>query len=83
MYFIIFDLKAKKQLEKLQELEQRRIISTLERIKIRPHHFVKRIQNTKYFRLRVGDYRVILDIQNNELVICVIELGHRKNIYKS
>jgi len=39
--------------------------------------------NIKYqYRLRVGDYRVIMDIFDNKLKIHVIELGHRKNIYK-
>jgi mRNA interferase RelE/StbE len=35
-----------------------------------------------YFRLRVGDYRVIFDIQNDMLRILVLKVGHRKNVYK-
>ncbi len=34
------------------------------------------------WRYRVGDYRLIAQIQDNELIILVIEIGHRKNIYK-
>lgn len=82
MYEIIFDKIAKKQFSKLDIQLQTRIIKTLERIRIRPHHFVKSLSGSPYFRLRVGDYRVILDIQNNKLIIIVLELGHRKNIYK-
>lgn len=82
MYEIIFHKNSQKQIEKLPREIQIRILSALERIKISPHSHVKRLVNTPYFRLRVGDYRIILDIQNKKLVIFVIELGHRKNIYQ-
>ncbi len=81
MYSIIFNPFAEKQLKKLDNDLQKRILDVLERIRIRPHHFVKRLVGSPYFRLRVGDYRIILDIQNNKLVIVVVELGHRKKIY--
>ena len=81
MYSILFNPLAEKQLKKLDNNLQRRILDVLNRIRIRPHHFVKRLVGSTYFRLRVGDYRIILDIQNDKLVIVVIELGHRKNIY--
>lgn len=81
MYEIEFSKTAEKQLYKLDKETQSRIISALERIRIRPHSFVKRLVGSPYFRLRVGDYRVILDIQNDKLIIFVIEVGHRKNVY--
>jgi len=34
------------------------------------------------WRYRVGDYRIIVDIKDNELIILVIAIGHRKEIYK-
>jgi mRNA interferase RelE/StbE len=34
------------------------------------------------FRLRVGDYRVLMDIDQGRLMILVIKVGHRKDIYK-
>jgi mRNA interferase RelE/StbE len=82
MYEIEFSLTAEKQLLKLDSKIQERIIFSLERIRIRPFSFVKKLTGSKYFRLRVGDYRVILDIHENRLIIFVIELGHRREIYK-
>jgi mRNA interferase RelE/StbE len=61
---------------------QKRIISTLERIRIRPYPYVKKLVGNPYFRLRSGDYRIILDIKENKLIIYVLEVGHRRNIYK-
>ena len=81
-YKLTFSDFADKQLNKLPIDVQTRIISTLKRCQIRPYNHIKKIVGSKYIRLRVGDYRVILDIINNELIIHVIEVGHRKNIYK-
>jgi len=81
MYEILFYKNAQKQLEKLPKDVRVRVFSVLDRIKISPHSFVKRLVNTPYFRLRVGDYRLILDIQAEKLIIFVVELGHRKSIY--
>ena len=81
MYEILFHKNAQKQIEKLPKDMQIRVFSVLDRIKISPHSHVKKLVNTPYFRLRVGDYRVILDIQADKLIIFVVELGHRKNIY--
>ena len=82
MYEIGFSVTAEKQLYKLEKEAQIRIISTLERIRVRPYSYVKRLAGSPYFRLRAGDYRVILDIKENTLMIFVIEVGHRKDIYK-
>ena len=82
MYSVEFSHTAEKQLYKLEKNIQQRIISVLERITIRPFHFIKRKQGTPYFILRVGEYRVILDIRREKESIFVIELGHRKNIYE-
>jgi len=83
MYEIIFYDKAKNQLKKLPYLIQDRILQSIERIKIRPYHFIKRKEGTPYFIFRVGNYRLILDVKNNKLIIFVVELGLRKNIYKN
>jgi len=81
-YDITFSDFADKQLSKLPLNTQNRIVTTIKRCRIRPYSHVKKLVGSKYFRLRVGDYRVIIDIIDNKLIIHVIEVGHRKNIYK-
>ena len=82
-YDIIFSDKALKQLEKLDRSSQKRIIATLERIRIRPETYVTKLVGDSGYRLRIGDYRVLMDIDNKELHILVLKVGHRKKIYKS
>ncbi len=82
MYDIIFSEQALKQLEKLEKTLQERIIKVLERIRIRPEHFVTKLVGDYGYKLRIGDYRVILDLDRDKLLILVIKVGHRKNIYK-
>jgi len=81
-YEIVFTDTSKKHFKKLDRDIQERIIKALERIRIRPEAHVKKLVGDPGYRLRVGDYRVILDIYNDELIILVIKIGHRKNIYK-
>ena len=82
MYEIEFSLIAQKQLYKLEKDIQERIISALERIRIRPYTHIKKLVGIPYFRLKVGKYRVILDIKEKKLLIFIIEIGHRKKIYR-
>ncbi|MFT7615914.1 MAG: mRNA interferase RelE/StbE [Candidatus Woesearchaeota archaeon] len=82
MFDLFFTNESNKFLKKLNPQDSTRVISTLERCRIRPHAHVKKLASSPYFRLRVGDYRVILDIKAGNLLIIVVEIGNRKNIYK-
>ena len=81
MYEIIFSEKAEKQLKKLEKDVQGRIISVLERIRIRPESYIERLVGEQVYKLRVGDYRVIMDIDKNRLIVLILKVGHRKNLY--
>ena len=81
MYSILFSDLALKQLHKLPKEVQQRIVFTLERVRIRPEAYVTRLVGQEGFKLRVGNYRVLMDIQHDKLLILVIKVGHRKNIY--
>ena len=81
-YRIIFTTHAKKSIQKLPEKVKSRIEAALLRIQTRPFDFVEKMINHPFFKLRVGEYRIILDIRDNELIILVVEAGHRRNIYK-
>jgi len=81
-YEIIFTDTSRKQFKKLEKDIQERIIKALERIRIRPEAHIKKLVDDPGYRLRVGEYRIILDIEKEKLIILVVKIGHRKNIYK-
>jgi len=60
----------------------KRIIQKIESTRSDPHRFFVRLVGRTEYKLRVGDYRVIADIEENRRVIVVRSLGHRRNIYK-
>ena len=81
MYELVYSDLSLKQLKKLDKEIQKRIISTIERCRIRPQHHLQRLVDMPYYKLRVGDYRIIIDLKEDKLMIFVVEMGHRKNIY--
>ncbi|EQD47807.1 addiction module antitoxin [mine drainage metagenome] len=82
-YQVIFSDLALKQLRKLDEEIRQRMISTLERIRIRPDAHIKKLVGDEGYRLRMGNYRVILDLDKEKLIILVLRIGHRRNVYDS
>lgn len=70
------------QLRGLDISLSKRIIQRIESTRSDPHRFFVRLVRRTEYKLRVGDYRVIADIEENRRVIVVRSLGHRRNIYK-
>ena len=82
MYQINLDKKAKNFLKKLQKNESNKITQKLEELKQNPFLGKPLTANLSgHFRLRIGKYRAIYRIFQNKLIILVLNIGHRKNIY--
>jgi mRNA interferase RelE/StbE len=88
VWTIEFGRNADKQLARLAKRDAARIISFLEERLVgheNPRELGAALQGDKlrqYWRYRVGDFRIVCDIQDNRLVILVIEVGHRREIYR-
>ncbi len=80
-YEVIWSEKAKKNLKALGGDISNRIISKVESIKDNPFLFVKHLQGVALYSLRIGDYRIIMDIENQKMVIFVVKIGHRGKVY--
>ena len=72
-----------KQLEKLDKALAKRIIDKVESVVEDPFSFVKKLKGLDLYRLRVGNYRVIVSIESSKLIIFVLEVGHRSSIYRN
>ena len=82
MYKVKFDDEPINFLNKLSQDLKERIFNKILSTKQNPFHFFDKLEDRKDFKLRVGDYRIIADINQNSKIIEITRIGHRKNIYK-
>lgn len=81
-YRIVFTKHAASEVRKLPQEIRERIEVALVRIRTRPFDFIDKLVGYPYYKLRIGGYRIIMDVFGTDLVILVVEVGHRKKIYK-
>ena len=83
MFEIQFSKKALKDLQNLPRPISKRIVEKIALLKDSPFQQpIKKLSGQPYFRLRVGDYRVLFALSKKELRISVVKIAHRKKIYK-
>ncbi|OFW80858.1 MAG: addiction module toxin RelE [Alphaproteobacteria bacterium RIFCSPLOWO2_01_FULL_40_26] len=86
MWKVVFEEKALKLLSKLDKTVQKQILKYLNRDSFlkNPKSFGKALLYEKRgnWRFRVGDYRVICRLEERQLIVLVLDLGHRREIYK-
>ena len=82
-YTAILSKKAQKQLDKFSDKVAEPIIEAITALEENPRpQGYKKLKGRNGYRIRTGDYRIIYDIFEDILVIDVINLGHRKDIYE-
>lgn len=79
-YSVLLDPRAARPLKKLQRSIGGRIRTALEELGENPEAG-EQLKSSQYWRLRVGDYRVIYEIDEASRRIIVLYVGHRKNVY--
>lgn len=83
IYAIEFVHSAEKEISKLPSHIRLRILKAISSLSLDPRKGnVRPMVGTRSWRLRVGDYRVIYDISEAKVVIVIIRIGHRKQIYR-
>ena len=83
-YTVQLTKKAQKQLDKISGSIAQPILAAIGNLADNPRpDGYKKLKGRKGYRIRVGDYRIIYEIFDYELIIDIIALGHRKDIYKS
>lgn len=83
-YKIEYNIKVLDQLEGFSHEIKKLILKSIEKkLTSNPYEFGKPLQYSlkTYYRLRVGDYRVIYKIFEKEVIVLIIEIGHRREIY--
>ncbi len=82
MYKVIFKNSAQKLFRKLDKFDQQRIVKKLKLLEQNPFLGKPLIgELVGAWTLRIGKYRVIYQIRHEKLIIFVLDVGHRKNVY--
>lgn len=82
MFSIDITQEAEKDLEELDNKTAQIVIKKLWAIKQTPLHYLERLQGMTLWKLRIGDYRAIIQINTQEQKLIIIKVGHRRKIYK-
>lgn len=82
-YAVSYSKKAEKDLKKIDQAQAKKIKDQFkELVKGNQNFDIKKLQgNEDLYRLRVGDYRAIFEVHEHIIVIYVVQIGHRKDIY--
>lgn len=81
-YDITWDTKAQDFLRKIHKPDAKRIIKKVNSITDDPRHYLEMLVDIMCYKLRVGDYRVLIDLDENKKLISVVLIGYRKDIYQ-
>jgi mRNA interferase RelE/StbE len=75
--------RAQKQLAKIDRQDQSRIISAIRDLSNNPRPSgSKKLMGRPAWRIRIGDYRVIYEIYEARLLVLIVTIGHRKDVYR-
>jgi mRNA interferase RelE/StbE len=84
MYKLFIDDKVVKDLRKIDKTWQTKIIANITTKLVKDPYLGKKLVGdlSPYYRYRVGDYRVLYEIVESKVLIIVVKIKHRKNVYK-
>ena len=82
MFEIIWSPSALKRFKKLETTTKRRIRDKLQQSAGDPEHFLKHLTGVDAYELRVGKYRLVIDLNKSERKMFVLVVGHKKEVSK-
>lgn len=84
MYGVEILPAARRQLKKLPAKIQTQILDRIENLQVdpRPAEVVKREGVEELYRVRSGDYRIIYSINDGQVFILIVKVGHRRDVYR-
>lgn len=83
-YRVEFAPSARRHLEDLPRADQRRIAVRIDQLATspRPRGSIKLEGEDDLYRIRVGKYRIIYGIHDEELIVLILRVGHRRDVYR-
>ncbi|MGM0665183.1 MAG: type II toxin-antitoxin system RelE family toxin [Thermodesulfobacteriota bacterium] len=82
-YEIFFRESVWKELKKVPKADLKKILSRIEQLGNDPRPMgCEKLTGHELYRIRRGNYRIVYSIQDNELTVWVVKVGHRKDVYR-
>jgi mRNA interferase RelE/StbE len=84
VYSIFFKVSVRKDLDSIPKNDLQRIIEQIGNLASNPRPFgCEKLSGQEKYRLRQGNYRIIYSIQDAQLTVWVVKVGHRREVYRS
>ena len=82
-YRVVFRKSVAQDLRRIPNRDLRRILTTIESLSEKPRPSgIERLSGQERYRVRRGNYRIIYEINDREVVVVVVKVGHRKDVYR-
>lgn len=82
-YEIFFRESVWKELEKVPKADLKKILSRIKQLGNDPRPMgCEKLTGHELYRMRQGNFRIVYSIQDNELTVWVVKIGHRKDVYR-
>ena len=84
LYAVELRPAARRDLRKIPKMDAGRIIAAIESLakNPRPPGVKKLVGVEELYRIRVGDYRIVYQVQDERLLVLVVKIGHRREVYR-
>ena len=85
-YTITFSRESLKYLRTLEKRDSHRILKKVQELCTNVEHLdIKKLKSVQHnlYRLRVGSFRVVYMIEHDQVIVDIVRIGHRKEIYRS
>lgn len=81
---VIFKQSFAKDLRQIPKKDVTRILNRIKALSIEPRPpGVEKLSGQDKYRVRQGAYRILYEVRNNELIVVVVKIGHRRDVYKT
>jgi mRNA interferase RelE/StbE len=82
-YKIIFRKSVAQDMRRIPNRDLHRILATIDSLSEEPRPSgVEKLSGQEKYRVRQGNYRIIYEINDKEVIVVVVKVGHRKNVYR-